>query len=152
MNQRKIKIVQYNPKYANQTVKMWRDSKEQALGKSEIHTFKSHVYFLNYILPEQFQIEIALIGDLVVGFIAYNECEINQLYVHIDYQGIGKGQILLDIAKVQSAGKLILYTFEVNKKAQRFYENNGFKIIGRGHENEENLPDIQYEWILINSK
>jgi hypothetical protein len=24
---------------------------------------------------------------------------------------------------------------------------NGFKIIGRGHENEENLPDILYEWV-----
>ncbi len=39
-----------------------------------------------------------------------------------------------------------MYTFEVNKIAQGFYEKNGFKIIGRGYENEEKLPDIQYEW------
>lgn len=82
----------------------------------------------------------------VVGVIAYNDGEISQLYIHIEYQGMGIGRMLLDRAKVQSSGKLSLYTFEVNKNAQQFYEKHGFKIIGRGHENEENLPDIQYEW------
>lgn len=80
--------------------------------------------------------------------IAYNDSEISQLYIHINYQGLGIGQTLLDRAKAQSSGKLTLYTFEVNEKAQRFYEKHGFKVIGRGHENEENLPDILYEWIF----
>ncbi|MEH7300433.1 GNAT family N-acetyltransferase [Neobacillus drentensis] len=147
MNQHQIIITQYNPNYAEQTVKMWRDSKEQAIGQKEIHSFENHVYFLNNILPEQFQINLALIDDRVVGMIAYNEKEISQLYIHIDYQGIGIGQTLLDKVKAKSSGRLTLYTFEVNENAQRFYERNGFKIIGRGHENEENLSDIQYEWI-----
>jgi len=125
---------------------MWRDSKEQAICQKEIHSFENHVYYLNQILPEQFQIDLALINEKVVGMIAYNEREINQLYIHIDYQGIGIGQTLLDKVKAQSSGKLKLYTFEINKNAQRFYEEHGFEIIGRGHENEENLPDIQYEW------
>ncbi|WP_369814437.1 GNAT family N-acetyltransferase [Lysinibacillus sp. ZYM-1] len=126
---------------------MWRDSKQQAIGQKEMHSIESHVYFLNHILLEQFQIDVALIDDKVVGMVAYNEKEISQLYIHIDYQGLGLGQILLDKVKEQSSGRLTLYTFEVNKNAQRFYEKNGFKIIGRGHENEENLPDILYEWI-----
>ncbi|PFP22720.1 GNAT family N-acetyltransferase [Bacillus sp. AFS073361] len=147
MNQHQIIITDYNPKYAEQTVKMWRDSKEQAIGQKEIHSFENHVYFLNNILPGQFQINLALIDDRVVGMIASNETEISQLYIHIDYQGMGIGQTLLDKVKAKSSRRLTLYTFEVNKKAQRFYEKNGFKIIGRGHENEENLPDIQYEWV-----
>ncbi|WML26263.1 GNAT family N-acetyltransferase [Neobacillus sp. OS1-33] len=146
MNQHQIIIVQYDSKYAEQTVKMWRNSKERAIGQKESHSLKSHIYFLNHILPGQFQIDLALIDERVVGMIAYNETEISQLYVHIDYQGIGIGQILLNKVKAQSSGKLSLYTFEVNKNAQRFYEKNGFKIIGRGYENEEKLPDIQYEW------
>ena len=146
MNQHKIKIVQYDSKYAEQTVKMWRNSKERAIGQKEIHSLKSHIYFLNHILSDQFQIDLAFIEETVVGMIAYNEMEISQLYVHIDYQGMGIGQLLLNKVKAQSSGKLTLYTFEVNKHAQQFYEKNGFKIIGRGHENEENLPDIQYEW------
>lgn len=147
MKQHKIRITPYNSKYAEQTVEMWRDSKEQAIGQKEIHDFENHVYFLNNILPERFQIELALIDEEVVGMIAYNSREINQLYIHLKYQGFGIGRTLLDKAKAQSSGKLILYTFEVNEKAQRFYETNGFEIISRGHENEENLPDIQYEWI-----
>ncbi|MFP5110724.1 GNAT family N-acetyltransferase [Neobacillus sp. C211] len=147
MNQKKFIITQYNHMYADQTVEMWRDSKERAIGQKEIHSFKNHQNFLNNILPKHYQIDLALIDDKVVGMIAYNEREISQLYIHIDYQGIGIGQTLLDKVKEQSSGRLTLYTFEVNENAQRFYEKNGFIIIGRGHENEENLPDIQYEWI-----
>jgi len=147
VNQQQFIITPYNPTYAEQTVVMWRDSKQQAIGQKEMHSIESHVYFLNHILLEQFQIDVALIDDKVVGMVAFNETEISQLYIHIDYQGLGLGQILLDKVKEQSSGRLTLYTFEVNKNAQRFYEKNGFKIIGRGHENEENLPDILYEWI-----
>jgi ribosomal protein S18 acetylase RimI-like enzyme len=146
VNQRKIIIVQYDPKYAEQTVKMWRISKERAIGQKESHSLESHIYFLNHILPQQFQVDLALIKEKVIGMIAYNEKEINQLYVHVDYQGIGIGQLLLNKVKAQSSGKLTLYTFEVNKNAQQFYEKNGFKVMGRGCENEENLPEIQYEW------
>lgn len=148
MNKLEIKVSKYHPKYAEPTVKMWRDSKERAIGQAEIHSFDSHLYFLKHILAEQYQIDLALMDDKVVGMIAYNETEISQLYIHIDYQGRGIGQTLLNKAKAQASGKLTVYTFEVNKNAQRFYEKNGFEMIGRGHENEENLPDIQYEWKL----
>lgn len=133
--------------YGEQTVEMWRDSKQRAIGQKEIYSFENHINYLNHILPRQYQIDLALIDDNVVGMIAYNKREISQLYIHIDYQGIGIGQTLLNKVKEQSSGRLTLYTFEVNQNAQRFYEKNGFKIVGRGHENEENLPDIQYEWI-----
>lgn len=148
MNKLEIKVSKYNPKYAEQTVEMWRDSKERAIGQAEIHSFESHLYFLKHILAEQYQIDLALMDDKVVGMIAYSETEISQLYVHIDYQGRAIGQTLLNKVKAQASGKLTVYTFEVNKNAQRFYEKNGFEMIGRGHENEENLPDIQYEWKL----
>lgn len=140
-------VTKYDAKYAEQTVSMWRDSKEHAIGQKEVHTFLNHVYFLNHMLNERFTIDLVLIEEKVVGMIAYNDNEINQLYIHRDYQGKGIGQKLLDIVKAHSSGRLTLYTFEVNETAQRFYEKHGFKIISRGHENEENLPHIQYEWI-----
>ena len=148
MKQSQFTVVPYSLEYAEQTVVMWRESKERAIGQKEIHNMESHLYFLNHILRDQYQIKVALMDELVVGMIAYNETEISQLYIHVDYQGLGIGRTLLDKAKEQSAGRLTLYTFEVNKIAQRFYEKNGFKIIDRGHENEENLPDIQYEWVF----
>lgn len=146
MTDSNMKIVCYNPKYAVQTVQMWRDSKEKAIGQQEAHSFENHIYFLNHLLLKEYKIELALTGEQVVGFVAYSDHEISQLYVHVDYQGKGIGLALLNKAKDSSSGRLILQTFEVNIAAQLFYERNGFKIISRGHENEENLPDIKYEW------
>ncbi len=148
VNKQKFIITPYIPKYAEQTVEMWRDSKERAIGQKENHSFESHVHFLNHILPKQYQIDLALMDEKVVGIVAYNEKEISQLYIHTGYQGMGIGQTFLQKVKEQSSGRLTLYTFEVNENAQRFYEKNGFTIIGRGDENEENLPDIHYEWTL----
>ncbi|WP_336989774.1 GNAT family N-acetyltransferase [Bacillus infantis] len=141
-----MKMIPYHPHYASETVKMWRDSKEKAIGQKEVHSFEDHVYFLNNILAGLFRVELALINGKVVGMIVYNETEISQLYIHTDYQGMGIGTELITRAKEQSVGRLTLYTFEVNENAQRFYEKHGFNIIGGGFKNEENLPDILYEW------
>ena len=141
-----VDIVHYHPQFAEQTVKMWRDSKEKAIEQKEMHSFDRHVYFLNHILSAHYKIELALMDEQIVGMIVYYADEISQLYVHVDYQGGGIGQRLLERAKTESNGKLILSTFERNKNAQRFYEKHGFSIIKRGCENEEKLPDITYEW------
>ncbi len=141
-----VDIVHYHPQFAEATVKMWRDSKEKAIGQKEMHSFDRHIYFLDHILSAHYKVELALIDEQIVGMVAYNADEINQLYIHIDYQGGGIGQRLLERAKAESNGKLTLRTFEQNKNAQRFYEKHGFSIIKRGGENEEKLPDITYEW------
>jgi ribosomal protein S18 acetylase RimI-like enzyme len=141
-----VKIIPYIHEYAEQTVKMWRDSKFEAIGVKEIHSFESHIYFLNNILIKEFIVELALVNEKVAGMIAYHQSEISQLYVHNDFQQLGIGKTLLQRAKEHSTERLTLHTFEVNKNAQRFYEKNGFTVIGRGHENEENLPDLLYEW------
>ncbi|MEK4752470.1 GNAT family N-acetyltransferase [Priestia sp. FSL R5-0597] len=141
-----VDIVHYHPQFAEATVKMWRDSKEKAIGQKEMHSFDRHIYFLDHILSAHYKVELALIDEQIVGMVAYNADEINQLYIHIDYQGGGIGQRLLERAKAESNGKLTLCTFEQNKNAQRFYEKHGFSIIKRGGENEEKLPDITYEW------
>lgn len=150
MKQSDIKIIKYNSAYAEDTVRMWRESKESAIGQKEIHSFENHLFFLNNILNKDNEIYIAVDNSKVVGLIAFNKNEVNQLYIHNDFQGKGLGKRLLDMAKINSDGRLTLYTFEINYKAQRFYDRNGFKVISRGHENEENLDDIKYEWTMQN--
>ena len=147
MEENNIKIIEFEPQYAEETVKIWRESKERAIAQKEMHSFEDHVLFLNKILNIDSKIYIAIYKNKVVGIIAFNEDEVNQLYIHIDYQGEGLGRKFLELAKANSKGRLTLSTFEINHKAQRFYERNGFKIIGRGFENEENLDDIKYEWV-----
>ncbi|HSK72214.1 MAG TPA: GNAT family N-acetyltransferase [Pyrinomonadaceae bacterium] len=144
----KIKIIPYDEKYAEETVQMWRDSKEKALGVKDTHDFADHLNFLKTVLVKENKVFLAIVenADKAVGILVVAGNELNQLYIHNDYQGIGIGTRLLEIAKDSSGGKLRLFTFEVNKGAQTFYEKHGFKVIGRGFENEENLPDILYEW------
>lgn len=146
MENKQVKIIPYIPEFAEKTVKMWRDSKFEAIGVNEIHSFDSHIYFLNNILIKEFIVELALVNEKVAGMIAYHQSEISQLYVHNNFQQLGIGKTFLQRAKEHSTGRLTLHTFEVNKNAQHFYEKNGFTVIGRGHENEENLPDLLYEW------
>lgn len=144
-----IKIIDYDDKHALDTVRMWRDSKEKALGVKDVHGFDDHLNFLRTKLIKENKVYLAIDErtDNVVGIMAIAGSELNQLYIHAGYQRVGIGSRLLQMAKELSPGKLQLFTFEVNKNAQAFYEKHGFTIIGRGHENEENLPDIRYEWV-----
>jgi GNAT superfamily N-acetyltransferase len=92
---------------------------------------------------------VALAGNHVVGFVAASHERVDQIYVHLDYQGIGIGSKLIQWAKDQSMGRLSLFTFERNDRAQKFYEARGFKIAGRGFEEHWQLPDIRYEWTQV---
>lgn len=132
---------------------MWRDSKANALGVEDTHTVEQHLYFLNEILTQENTVYLALLekSESVVGMMATDGRFLNQLYIHNDYQRVGIGSKLLELAKELSAGKLQLYTFEINQGARAFYERHGFIAIGRGSDNEENLPDILYEWISSES-
>jgi len=144
-----IKIIAYADQYALGAVSMWRDSKEQALGVKDVHGFDDHLGFLRTKLIKENKVYLAIDEqtDSVVGITAIAGTELNQLYIHVGYLRMGIGSRLLKIAKELSPGKLQLFTFVVNKGAQAFYEKHGFTIIGRGYENEENLPDIRYEWV-----
>lgn len=43
---------------------------------------------------------------------------------------------------------MLLWTFQVNERARRFYERNGFLAVQFGDEanNQERQLDVQYEW------
>jgi GNAT superfamily N-acetyltransferase len=74
--------------------------------------------------------------------------DLDQLYVRPDRIGQGIGRRLLEVAREQSPAGLSLYTFQVNERARRFYERNGFMAdwFGDGSGNEEGQPDVRYVW------
>lgn len=143
-----VKIIEYDKKYASKTVTMWRASFEEAIGIKPLHSIESQLNFFKESLVVENKVYLAIYepSDEPIGIMATDGHELNQLYIHVDFQSIGIGSKLLNLAKELARDKLRLYTFEVNTKAQLFYEKHGFEIIGRGTENEENFPDIQYEW------
>jgi putative acetyltransferase len=83
----------------------------------------------------------------LVGFIAFREGWIDQLYVLPSSQSRGIGTALLQVAQSKS-GDLSLWTFQRNKNARRFYERHGFMLVKEtdGTRNEEREPDAVYSW------
>ncbi|CZF86149.1 GNAT family N-acetyltransferase [Grimontia marina] len=149
MNKR-IEIIDYHPRYTEQTISMWRGSKERALGIPEAHDFEAHRYYLNRILTATNRVYLAIEkrSERVLGMIAFDENAITQLYVDCEYQLQGIGSALVELAKETTSNNLQLYTFEMNEVARRFWRKHGFveKQIGQ-HDNEEGLVDVLCEWI-----
>jgi GNAT superfamily N-acetyltransferase len=91
---------------------------------------------------------VAAEGGRIVGMVTVEDGGIDQLYVVPDRLGEGIGRRLLDLAKERQPAGLSLYTFQVNDRARRFYERNGFvaEWFGDGGANEEGQPDVRYAW------
>ncbi len=91
---------------------------------------------------------VAIEERRVVGMMVVGPGDLDQLYVAPDRLGSGIGRRLLDRAKERSPAGLSLYTFQVNDRARRFYERNGFvaEAFGDGTGNEEGQPDVRYAW------
>lgn len=85
----------------------------------------------------------------VLGFATLAPGWLEQLYVDPDHLGSGIGRALLDHAKARQPDGLLLWTFQVNDRARRFYERNGFTVVQFGDEsnNQEHQPDVQYRWV-----
>jgi len=84
----------------------------------------------------------------VVAVMSLKPGWVEQLYVATDRHGEGIGRRLLDLAKERSDGGLQLWTFQVNDRARRFYERNGFTVaeMTDGAGNQEHEPDVRYVW------
>ena len=91
---------------------------------------------------------VAVEGGRVVALMVVAPGHLEQLYVATHRLGKGIGRRLLDLAKDRSPDGLRLWTFQVNERARRFYERNGFLAVEftEGN-NEERQPDVRYEWL-----
>ena len=143
-----MEIIDYNPEYGPELVRMWRESFEQAIGVVDPHPLEQQLRYLEEkVVPEnRVLVVLGEDGAGIIAFMASTAETISQLYVHVGHQNEGIGSMLINIAKQQSNGRLRLFTFRVNESAQRFYERHGFKVAGRGFEESWQLEDVEYEW------
>ena len=83
----------------------------------------------------------------VLGFLARKDGEISALYLAPAARGMGHGAALLAEAK-SACPELVLYTFQANTAARRFYAREGFVETARsdGSDNDERLPDVRLCW------
>lgn len=99
------------------------------------------------VLPNQ-EVWVAESNGQVAGYVTVDGTELNDLYIRPTMQGKGVGSALLAKAKELSPGELLLWTFQRNEKARRFYERRAFTAIEftDGSGNEEREPDVRYQW------
>ncbi len=68
------------------------------------------------------------------GITAERPVELNRLYAHQQFLGKGIGQALMDAcferARTHNHDVMWLGVWEFNPRAQRFYEKNGFRVVG----------------------
>lgn len=100
------------------------------------------------------EIWTARLAGEIVGFLALDGDEIDQLYLRPGHYRRGIGSLLLGKAKERSPERLRLFTFQRNSGARAFYEAHGFRIVdlNDGDRNEEGEPDILYEWRPVASQ
>lgn len=76
-----------------------------------------------------------IIGTIEPGITANRPIELSRLYSHQEYIGKGVGQNLmdecLDRARRHDHDVMWLGVWEYNPRAQRFYEKNGFRVVGK---------------------
>jgi GNAT superfamily N-acetyltransferase len=91
---------------------------------------------------------VALDAGAVVGMMSLTPGWVDQLYVAPDRLGEGIGRRLLELAQSRADDELQLWTFQVNDRARRFYERNGFTAVEftDGSTNQEHEPDVRYAW------
>lgn len=75
-----------------------------------------------------------IIDNIEPGITAERPIELNRLYSHQRFLGQGIGQTLMDAcfdrAREENRDVMWLGVWEYNPRAQRFYEKNGFRVVG----------------------
>lgn len=110
-----------------------------------------HQWIRESLIPTG-QVTVAQHEGKIIGMMALSTDEtanwLDHLYVHPHSVRRGIGTKLVERAKAVLGSPIRLYTFQANLGAIRFYERHGFKAIayGDGSGNEENCPDVLYEW------
>lgn len=76
-----------------------------------------------------------IIDNIEPGIMATRPVELNRLYSHQEYIGKGVGQNLMDACfeRAVEDGRDVMWlgVWEYNPRAQRFYEKNGFTVVGK---------------------
>ncbi|WP_299531479.1 GNAT family N-acetyltransferase [uncultured Streptomyces sp.] len=105
-------------------------------------------WFSAVVVPEHACWVAETEGPSVAGLLVLDGDEVEQLYLDPDWRGRGLGDRLIALAKEQRPEGLVLWTFQVNAPARRFYERHGFVATEHtdGRRNEEREPDVRYVW------
>jgi ribosomal protein S18 acetylase RimI-like enzyme len=114
----------------------------------ELYTEDETREFIRNVLLPNDEVWVAKDADELLGFVGFGDGTLRHLWVRTDYQNMGVGTALLNLAKERCPEGLQLKVFQQNSGARRFYERNGFSLVELtdGSSNEEHEPEARYVW------
>ena len=83
-----------------------------------------------------------------VGYLVLTDDWVDDLFLAPGETGHGVGAALLDVAKAERPDGFLLWVFESNLGARRFYERHGLVALETtdGADNAERSPDVRMAW------
>ncbi len=113
-----------------------------------LHTPEEDLRYVTDVLYPGNEVWVADDDGRMVGFAVLSDEELLQIHVEPDEQNKGIGGELFRHAKERRPNGFVLWTFQKNEGARRFYERHGCHAtqFTDGRANEEREPDVQYEW------
>lgn len=136
---RKIKNIDID-----EIMQIWQNENIKAHNFIPKEYWKENYEYVKKILPNS-EIYVYIEQNKIKGFIGINNNYIEGIFIDSDSQNKGVGTALLNKAKEEKM-KLLLNVYEKNKKAIRFYEKNGFKIVKKSVDNETNEKEYEMLW------
>lgn len=99
---------------------------------AELEEGRSETYFATALGDKT--ILVAETGGALLGYVQFDDRELQRLYVETSLQGRGLGRKLLEAAlahpRLAEAKRVFLQVWEENERALRLYESFGFRRFG----------------------
>ena len=116
-----------------------------------LHTPEEDRHFLAGVIAKQ-DVWVAEREGRILGFISLKQRVGTFFYVEPGEHGAGVGSALFEQAQHARPEGFEFWVFQRNEKARRFYERRGCRAVRftDGSGNEENEPDVLYEWRPVN--
>ncbi|BAZ33520.1 GCN5-related N-acetyltransferase (plasmid) [Cylindrospermum sp. NIES-4074] len=143
-----IKIRDYQPEDLENIVQLWYGTWHQTFPHLQHPQTYSEWKQKFYELAENGDIFVTEVENSIAGFavILTKEQCLSQLFVDKNYQNLGIGSALLNVAKRLCPQGLNLYTLQENLKARAFYEKHGFQARKFSINEFNGQPNVEYYW------
>lgn len=137
-------IRRLNDNNIDAVMQIWKEENIKAHNFIPKEYWEEKFNYVKSILPSA-EIYVYIDKNTIEGFIGINNNYIEGIFIKEINQNKGIGTALLEKVK-QLKPKLILNVYEKNKKAIKFYEKNGFKIIEKNTDKETNEKEYTMIW------
>ena len=143
-------IRRLNDNNIDAVMQIWKEENIKAHNFIPKEYWEEKFNYVKSILPSA-EIYVYIDKNTIEGFIGINNNYIEGVFIKEINQNKGIGTALLEKVK-QLKPKLILNVYEKNKKAIKFYEKNGFKIIKENTDKETNEKEYTMIWVKNKNK